>query len=276
MRNCILPWWAEVELNTLINAVEELQAGHGQIVAVMGEAGIGKSRLVEEVKARTFGADGSARWIEGRALSYGGALSFWTITQLINADLSLSDGDPELRVRLALRRRVKELFSEKAEEILPYLAQLLGVRVEDELAERVQMLDSETLKHQTLVSIAQYFTRMALERPTVAIFEDLHWCDPSSLEVLEQLMPVTERAPLMLLLISRPEREHSSWGIKFKAETDYIHRYIEIPIKPLTMNEQDMMVDNLLAISDLPMDVRKLIKEHTEETRFIWKKSCAT
>lgn len=258
----------EVELNTLISAVEGLQAGHGQIVAVMGEAGIGKSRLVEEVQTRTSGADGSARWIEGRALSYGGALSFWTITQLINDDLGLSDGDPELRVRLALRRRVKELFGEKAEDVLPYLAHLLGVRLEDELVERVQVLDSETLKHQSLVSITQYFTRLAVERPTVAIFEDLHWADPSTLEALEQLMPVTEKAPLMLLLISRPEREHPSWSIKFKAETDFVHRYTEIALKPLTLNEQDMLVDNLLAISDLPVAVRRLIQEHTEGNPF--------
>lgn len=256
------------ELTLLTTAVEALQKGHGQIVTLLGEAGIGKTRLVEEARAMTTRASESLRWIEGRALSYGGSLSFWTITQLISNDLGLSDGDPELRVRLALRRRVKALFGNKGELVLPYLAHLLGVKLEDDLAERVRMLDSETLKHQTLVTIAQYFTKLADEKPTIAVFEDLHWADPSSIEALEQLMPITDRAPLMLLLLSRPEREHPSWHIKFTAETDYIHRYSEIQLKPLSHDEQDTLVDNLLAISDLPSAVRKLILERSEGNPF--------
>ena len=104
--------------------------GHGQIVTVMGDAGIGKTRLLEEVKAITCEDDGdrqttpispaSIRWLEGRALSYGGSLAYWTITQLLLADLGLSDGAPQVEIIVALRRRVKELFGEeRADEVLP-------------------------------------------------------------------------------------------------------------------------------------------------------------
>jgi len=101
-------------------ALALLQAGSGQIVAVLGEAGIGKSRLVEEACQAMVEADhGEIRWLTGRALSYGQALSFWTINQLLKADLGLSDGDPETRIKVSLRRRVQELLGERSLEVLP-------------------------------------------------------------------------------------------------------------------------------------------------------------
>jgi len=264
------------ELSELNQALDELCCGHGQIVVVIGEAGIGKSRLVEEARRSTRDIGDEAKpivscklhWIEGRALSYGATLSFWTITQLIMNDLGLSDADPEPRTRLALRRRVNDLFGEQADEVLPYLGHLLGAKLEDKLAEQVSILDGETLKRQTLLSVTQFFEKLALSQPTVAVFEDLHWADPSSLEALELLLSVTDRVPLMLLLLSRLEREKASWRIKVKAETDFAHRYTEIQLKPLSANQQNQLVDNLLAISDLPDSVRRLIQERAEGNPF--------
>jgi len=173
------------ELGGLREVLESLLKGHGQIASVIGEAGIGKSRLAEEAHREFTGRPIAPHWIEGRALSYGQALSFWSITQLIYSDLGLSDGDPEVRIRAALKRRLKELFAEKDSELLPYLAKLLGVNLENGQAEKVRALDGETLKRQTLLCICRYFQRMAEVQPTVAVFEDLHWADPSSLEALQ-------------------------------------------------------------------------------------------
>src|SRR5512139_509101 len=101
----------EAELATLTGALEELCQGHGAIVALLGEAGIGKSRLVEEARAwAEANLCQPPGWLEGRALSYGAALPYWTISQLLKADLSLSDGDPEVRARVALRRRLNTLL----------------------------------------------------------------------------------------------------------------------------------------------------------------------
>ncbi len=256
------------ELASLNETLEALLNGHGQIVAIIGEAGIGKSRLVAEVRQRSSGRSPHAHWIEGRALSYGQTLSFWTITQLIYSDLGLSDGDPEVKVRTALKRRLNALFGEEIIEVLPYLVHLLGIRLEGEGAERVRMLDGETLKSQTLLAIGRYLQCLAERQPTVAVFEDLHWADPSSLEALEVLLAVTDRAPLMLVLLSRLEREHGAWRIKVKAETDFSHRYTEILLKPLSPSEQNRLVDNLLAIADLPSSTRQLILERTEGNPF--------
>jgi ABC-type oligopeptide transport system substrate-binding subunit/class 3 adenylate cyclase len=256
------------ELGAFNEALEALLNGHGQIVSVIGEAGIGKSRLAQEAHREDSARIAQAHWIEGRALSYGQTLSFWSITQLFYSDLGLSDGDPEVKVRAALKRRLNALFGEKDLEVFPYLAQMLGVRLEGESAERVRQLDGETLKRQTLLSISRYFQRLAEMQPTVAVFEDLHWADPSSLEALEELLAVTDRAPLMLVLLARLEREHGSWGIKERAQRDFAHRYTEILLKPLNPSEQTRLIDNLLAIADLPGSVRGLILEHSEGNPF--------
>jgi ABC-type oligopeptide transport system substrate-binding subunit/class 3 adenylate cyclase/ribosomal protein L40E len=256
------------ELAGLNEVLEELLNGHGQIVAIVGEAGIGKSRLVQEAYLGISARTARTHWIEGRALSYGQTLSFWTISQLIYNDLGLSDGDPEVRIRSALKRRLNALFGEKDLEVFPYLAQMLDVRLEGESAERVRQLDGETLRRQTLLSISRTFQRMAEIQPTVLVFEDLHWADPSSLEALEELLAVTDKAPLMLLLLSRLEREHSSWRIKVRAETDFSHRYTEIMLKPLTPGEQGQLIDNLLAIADLPVRIKNLVLEHSEGNPF--------
>lgn len=254
------------ELTSLQAALDQLKSGLGQIVSVVGEAGIGKSRLVDEACYRSgCGSGGLLRVLEGRALSYGQKLSFWTIRQLIQADLQLSDGDPELKIRLALRRRLQTLFGEDAGAgVYPYIGSVLGIQLQDEAAEQVRLLDGETLKYQTLQVITRYFTRLAEERPTVLIFDDLHWSDPSSLEALDLLLPVTDNAPLMLLTVSRLEREHASWRLLLKAQSEFAHRYTGIMLQPLSGEEQNRLVDNLLAIADLPEVVRIRILERAE------------
>jgi ABC-type oligopeptide transport system substrate-binding subunit len=256
------------ELSTLNSALNKLSAGHGQIVVVLGEAGIGKSRLVEEGRQLSVGQPITLRWLEGRALSYGQTLSFWAISQLILNDLGLSDGDPEAKIKVALRKRVVALSDDKSEELLPYLAHLMGLNLNDESVNRMRQLEGETLKRQTLWAISEYFNRVAQEQPTILIFEDLHWADPSTLSALEKLLALTDRSPLMLLLLARTERDHGSWQIKVKAETNYAHRYVEIHLKALSSEDSNRLVDQLLDVAELPERIRLLILERSEGNPF--------
>lgn len=254
------------ELAALRAALDQVMAGHGQIITVLGEAGIGKSRLVEE--ARHERAHTQLRWLEGRALSYGQTLSFWSITQLIKNDLGLSDADPEAKIKVTLRRRANTLFDDRAKDVLPYLAHLMGVYLDDESAQRVRQLDGETLKRQTLWAIAEYFQRVAQEQPTILVFEDLHWADPSTLEALEKLLALSDRVPLLVLLLARIERDHGSWHVKVKAETDYAHRYTEVNLKPLSPEDSNDLVNHLLEVANLPDTTRRLILDHSEGNPF--------
>ena len=254
------------ELSGLSKAFSALQTGSGQIVLVSGEAGIGKSRLVEE--ARNVMVDSGKLpgfcWLTGRALSYGTTLSYWTIIQLIKDDLCLSDGDPETRIKVSLRRRVKELMAEDSGEIIPYLFHLLGAELEGAPAQQLSALDGETRKFHLKIAIREYFRGLSLLKPLVLVFEDFHWADPSTLAAVESLMALTDRHRIMLLLLMRPERDHGSWRIKLQAETDYEHRYTEIVLKPLSQDEQDRMVVNLTQSVNFPDHLRQLILDRSE------------
>ncbi len=263
------------ELERLNSALASLQQGLGQIVVVLGEAGIGKTRLVKEamqqVPAELEGAPApslSLHWLEGRSLSYGSALSFWPITQLILADLGLSDGDAEAKIKVALRRRVSDLHGDDSDEFLPFLFHILGLKQDKSAQEMFKTLDGETVKHQIKKYVRRYFTRMAERKPTVLVFEDTHWADPSSLGILEDLFSATDQCSLMLLILMRVERDHGSWKAKLKAETVYGHRYTEINLERLSQNDADQLVNNLLDVADLPDDVRQLIMDRAEGNPF--------
>jgi ABC-type oligopeptide transport system substrate-binding subunit len=174
-----------------------------------------------------------------------------------------------VEIIVALRRRIKELFGEeKTDEALPYLAHLLGLKGEAEAEERIQSLDGETLKKETLKSVNDYFGQVVDKGPTVLVFEDMHWSDPSSLEALEGLLALTDRVPLMLLMLMRIDRDHGSWGVKLKAETDFPHRTTEIHLRRLSESDSSSLLEQLLGETKLPEEIWRAIMERSEGNPF--------
>ena len=269
----------EAEVAQLEQALLALCQGQGQIVALLGEAGIGKTRLLEQVRESTRGGElqdqathfdpTTIRWLESRALSYGGSLSFWTINHLLLNDLCLSDSAPQVKIKAALRRRVVELFGEEeATSVFPYLAHLLDLPQEEQPGQLIENMDGEAIKYQTLICLSDYFERMASDAPAVLVLEDLHWTDPSSLEALERLLPLTDRVPLMLVLLMRVDREHGSWALKTTAEQYFPHRKTEINLHRLGSQESQTLVEQLLGAGGLPDEVRELILNRSEGNPF--------
>jgi ABC-type oligopeptide transport system substrate-binding subunit/class 3 adenylate cyclase len=265
------------EMNQLNQAFSELCEGRGQIIALMGEAGIGKSRLLEETRI-IFDAKRCTevqsekptviRWLEGRALSYGSGLPFWPITQVLLSDLGLSDGDPKIRIRTSLNRRVEDLFGNESNKVLPFLVHLLGVRQSDEDQAQVDRLDSETLKHQIVISLEKYLEKVSLIEPTALIIEDLHWADPSTIDTLDHLLRLTDRIPLMILLVMRVDREHGSHQLKMKSESEYAYRFSEIELKRLSSNDSDELINQLLEVAEFPQKIRDLILSRSDGNPF--------
>src|SRR5579862_2468476 len=254
------------ELGTGREALEGLRAGRGGALVVGGDAGIGKSRLLAELRALAEGA--GIRWLEGRCVSYGESLPYWPFRDLLRGEwIGAGVDEPELRVRIGLRRRLEQLFGVEADELYPYLGSLLEVALEHEAAARTEQLSPEALQWRTFEVVGQLFARLAEEAPLVLALEDLHWADATSVLLLEQLLPLAEDAPVLLVLSLRPERDHGSWALREHAAREYPHLLRELDLGPLGDSDGELLAA-LVAPASLPAELERRVLEAADGNPF--------
>jgi ABC-type oligopeptide transport system substrate-binding subunit/class 3 adenylate cyclase len=244
----------ETELHRLQSVIKRLQEGQGGVVSIMGEAGVGKSRLVAELRHRT-----DLPWYEGRCLSYGQTLSYHPFLNLLRNLAGVTSDSSFSGVEKSLREL---LHSFHMDDAYPYLADLLGLPLDSTNRERLEYLASESRQWQTFQVIETLLSHLAGHKSTVIVFEDLHWVDPTSLTLLEQLVPLADRYPLLFLLVLRP---HSSpLCEKFFTQLRQASYYEEIQLSPLSPEHSSELMTHLLAIEALPEETRLLILDHAE------------
>lgn len=250
------------ELEILAAITERLLQGRGGIVSIVGDPGVGKSRLVGEFRRRVAGLP--LQWLEGAALSYGRTLSYWPFLEILRGFAEIGDDDDETTAWGKLERKISMLFETDAADVLPYVATLMGLRVRGSLEERVKYLDGDAIRRQVLRSMRLLFERMAVTRPTLLVVEDAFWMDLSSAALLMHLQALVESAPLLFCLVTRGERDGPDSPLRAAAQRDYPDRYQEIVLKPLTSDDANRLLDSLLPAPALPGTIRKTILAATE------------
>jgi ABC-type oligopeptide transport system substrate-binding subunit/class 3 adenylate cyclase len=264
----------ERELEGALDSLAGVRAGSGGILFVTGEAGIGKSRLTAELRSAV--ADPTAAppgappttWLEGRCVSYGESLPYWPFRDLIRDWLGVSVDEPELRVRITLRRAVDRLFGELAPELYPYLGAVLGLALEPDAAARLAELSPEALQYRTFEVVRTWIERMAADGPVVVCIEDLHWADTTSTHLVERLLPLTEDAPVLLVFTQRLERDHPSWQVKEMAARQLPHRTREIALDALSGDADRDLLHALVGPGTLPPDLESRLLADAEGNPF--------
>jgi len=256
----------DTEFQALREVLQRLQAGVGGIVTVVGEAGIGKSRLVAELRKKAIPL--RVRWIEGRCLSYGESMAYLPWVDMLHGLLGVSAEGAPLEVRQALRRFVKGLCPDHFDEVYPFLGRMMALPLEEEMEDRLRGLEAEGLKVLTFRAVERVLETAAGAGPLVLVVEDLHWSDASSLELLEQVLGLTEHASLLVLCAFRPYRDHGCWGIREIASRLYDHRYTDLRLPPLSTLDSEVLVGNLLHVEALPRPLRMRILDHAEGNPF--------
>ncbi|MGZ8594770.1 MAG: ATP-binding protein, partial [Actinomycetota bacterium] len=253
------------------DAVDGALEGAGGILFLVGEPGIGKTRFLSELHALVDEAPvvhGAPSWIEGRCVSYGESMPYWPFRDLLHSWLGTSADEPELRLRVTLRRHVTALFGERAGQIEPYLAQLLGLPADPKEAAHLAELSPEALQYRTFEVVRTLLSRLAEDRPVVVALEDLHWADATSVQLLERLLGDTEHAALLLVLTMRPERDHPAWRVKEEAARDLPHRSREIALEALSGDAGRELLDALIGVGTLPPEMARRILEPAEGNPF--------
>jgi predicted ATPase/class 3 adenylate cyclase len=267
----------EEELGKLAGALEAVRAGQGQIVTLIGEAGVGKSRLIAELKDVALAPNvdqPEPLWLEGRCLDIGMAVTYWPFLDLLRAYVGFLPEEDERargeRVAAALRELVEQgtLAPERSREMLPLLGHLLAARLGSDMDERRQWADPEQLKHQIFLALRDLCVALSRRRPLVLVLEDLHWADSLSLDLVSLLMEALTLGPLLLLCVYRPEREHKCWHLGAIATRKCPERYTELTLRELTPAQSRRLVESLLHIEALPVSVKEQILARTQGNPF--------
>jgi class 3 adenylate cyclase len=227
----------ERQLRTLLDAFEGAAADAAcHLFTVLGPAGIGKSRLVREFGTRI---GQRALVLSGRCLSYGEGITFWPIAEMAIQAGGITEDDAPERAREALRHVLGD--APEAEAVSAQLAALLGMDgggpVEPSFAVR------------------RFFEVLARHRPLVVVIDDIHWAEPSLLDVIEHVADWSRDAPILLLCMARPElfEERPGWG-GGKRNATIVH------LEPLSEPEADSLIESLLGHPALTAEIRERIR----------------
>jgi class 3 adenylate cyclase/predicted ATPase len=240
------------EIEALKYAAEQAKGGRGQIVAAMAEPGVGKSRLFYEFKVRS-----AAGWmvLEGFSVSHGKASAYLPVIDLLQSYFKIVGEDDHRTRRAKVTGNVLTL-DRSFEDTLPYLFALLDiVESEDPLAQ----MDAQIRKRRTLEAIKRILLRESLNQPLMVFFEDLHWIDEQTQELLNLLVDSIGTAKLLLLVNYRPEYSHH-WNNRTY--------YTQLRLDPLGKESAAEMLSALLGDGKDLIPLKRLIIERTEGTPF--------
>lgn len=257
----------DAELLALLSLSAVLNAGRGGIAVIVGEAGLGKSRLLSEWKqAAGDKKAASIQWADGCCLSYGQRLAYHLLIDVVRSLIGARPGATDAEVGLALTNMVNDLFGDAALEVYPYLGHMLSLELEGEALKQVQALDPQVLQNQYREALTRLFEKLSKRQPLVLVLDDIHWADPASVELLTNLLPLTAKSAILFCMLTRPDEDTPGWRLVSEArKSDHL---VELALSPLTSADSRQLVSNLLEIEALPEPVRDVILKKAEGNPF--------
>jgi predicted ATPase/class 3 adenylate cyclase len=245
------------EKEALVGALENLDAGTGGIVSLLGEAGLGKSRLIRELKSLSEAVPGRRTWVETLSLSYETEQPYGLFRRLLRRVIGadLEDGPDRLREKIG--RAVHSVQAEHRVQMQRVFESLFGLGG----ADGDPPLEGETFSGLLSTMTAAWWRQQAELKPVILICDDLHWSDTASIGLLQHLFSVSSQHALLLVLALRPDRAAPGWKASERAAQDHPQIHTEIYLQPLSTVESGELVDDLLRIADLPNALLARIQE---------------
>ena len=239
----------EREIALLRGAIDDLIAGRSRIVVLAGAAGIGKTRLVSELRSL---AGEHVTWLEGHCLSYGG-LAPWPFMEILLGWLAAEAGEPEIAVRTKARARLSALLGEELDEVLASLGLLLRLRLEPATAAG----ETDGIPRAYL----RWLEALAAERPVIVVLEDIQWADVPTRELAEAVLELTDRAGVALVLTDEPIAASEGAALRMRALSGYSHRATELSLGPLDDEAAEELLAGVLGDDVEPTVRERLVRE---------------
>ena len=231
-------------MSALMEVYEKARSGTGQVVGIVGEAGVGKSRLLLEFRNRTI--QDQYKYLEGRCLHYGGSMAYLPILDILRSYFEIKEGEREYVIKKKMKEKIL-LLDQKLEYTLPSFHDLLSLKVDDE---EYLKLKPQVKREKTFEAIRDLFSRESQNRPLILTVEDHHWIDKTSEEFLDYLIGWLANARMMLILLYRPEYTHQ-WGSK--------SCYSKIGLTQLTTKSSAELVQAMLEDGEVAPELKELV-----------------
>lgn len=240
------------ELEQVLNALEKARAGYGQILSVIGEPGLGKSRLFHEF---TLTLRNGCLMLETSAVSHNASSPYWLLIELLKTYFQLLEAEDERTRRERVLGKVLGL-DRGLEDTLPYLYALLGI---EEASSVLSQMDPQLRRRRTFAAVKRLLFCESLKQPVILLVEDLHWIDSETQEFLDVLSEGMASTRLFLFVNYRPEYRHE-WGQKTY--------YTQIRLTPLDRAEAEELLAFLLGNDASLKSVKQQILVKTEGSPF--------
>lgn len=254
------------EMEKLRALLDGLANGHGALVSVIGEPGVGKSRLVQELRADAHARFDSLNWFEAHGVAFGGGL-YTLFQQILRATLGITarDSVEAIRQRMMLGAQ-RQKFQDPA--LVVHMLELMLAIGEKNDAPRYETLRGETLQRELFETVRNTKRALAQHRPTVFVLEEMHWADAASVELTLHDADLVRELPILILATFRPDRDVPSWKYRQACAERFADVYVEVELDALSQNSAGALLDALADNAKLPSLLRSQILAKTEGNPF--------
>ena len=253
------------EMEVLEGVVDDLKQGVGRIIFVLGEAGLGKSRLVSEThKIFNDVISTEGYWYETNSLSFETNQAYALVQRLIQRISDIRYDDAQGIIQKKLKSLLENLPEEHGKRAKQILETLFGLTDEQNGVH----LEGDDFRQELYEVMDVWLRSRFADQPTVLVFDDMHWGDAASLQLIDQLLQLTDVIPIVMICAMRVDHSSPAWRVNATAEEEYRHRYTKISLRPLSEMDSNELVNRLLAIADLHDDLRNNILEKSDGNPF--------
>ena len=255
----------EWERKVITKTIAATKSGRGTVVLVSGDAGVGKSRLLGEIRSREL--EGFA-WLEGRCFASTQTLSYAPILDLLRRQIQITDQQEIEKQQTALRHYVTDNFPAEP-QVYSILAQLFGLLVAEADAKLISDLKGEEFRARFFSIVERHLLSLAEKQPLVLLIEDLHWADESSIDLLAYVLPLIKRARFSFICLTRSrQRPANLWDKLAPVLEECRENLVEVPLQSLSVEESRTMMKHLLGGDYLPEPVTAEILDKSEGNPF--------
>jgi len=243
-----------VEMDQLKEAVDNLQQGKSYSFSIIGDAGTGKSRLVEEFR-KSLDLN-TIQWREGHSYGYSQNIPYFPLMDLLSRAWQIKEGEPQDQIRQKVEKGAQATLGDR-KDLIPYIGNLYSLTYKE-----MEQVSPEQFKAKLHEAIKLILNNLCQHAPTIICIEDLHWADPSSVEFLRNIL-MDVKYPVIFLCLYRP-----SFNLYTSHQATSIRSYHEVRLQQLSPTDAQSMVESLLKTKTIPKQLQMFVRDKAEGNPF--------